>query len=57
MFLPPEQEHLGHNYVKTTMVYAQVLNPGGREVESPIDRMRQVLSIESRGIMRTGRSA
>jgi site-specific recombinase XerD len=32
------QEFLGHRDVKTTMIYAHVLNRGGQGVYSPIDR-------------------
>ena len=31
------QELLGHQSVKTTMIYTHVLNRGGRGVRSPID--------------------
>jgi site-specific recombinase XerD len=31
------QELLGHNNVKTTLLYTHVLNRGGRGVRSPLD--------------------
>jgi site-specific recombinase XerD len=31
------QELLGHANVETTMIYAHVLNTGGRGVKSPLD--------------------
>jgi len=31
------QELLGHQSVKTTMIYTHVLNRGGRGVKSPVD--------------------
>jgi len=33
------QELLGHTDVRTTMIYTQVLNKGGRGVRSPIDAL------------------
>ena len=33
------QELLGHNDVKTTMIYTQVLNRGGKCVASPADKL------------------
>ncbi len=33
------QELLGHSSVETTMIYTHVLNPGGRGVASPLDRL------------------
>ena len=32
---------LGHADVSTTMIYAHVLNQGGRGVKSPLDRLEQ----------------
>ena len=33
------QEILGHQSVKTTMIYTHVLNRGGRGVKSPLDSL------------------
>jgi site-specific recombinase XerD len=33
------QELLGHNDVRTTMIYAHVLNRGGRGVKGPVNAL------------------
>ena len=40
------QELLGHRDVRTTMIYAHVLNRGGRGVWSPLDRLRKPVERE-----------
>jgi integrase len=34
------QELLGHNDVRTTMIYAHVLNRGSRGIKGPVDALR-----------------
>ena len=43
--------------VKTTMVYTHMLNHSGRGVGSPLDSVREAVSNEIGGIIRTGRPA
>jgi site-specific recombinase XerD len=33
------QQLLGHKHVETTMIYAHLMNPGGHDVRSPLDRL------------------
>jgi len=51
------QEPLRHKDVKTTMVYTYVMNCGGRGVPRRLDRVQQVLPVESWRIIRTEWSA
>ena len=48
---------LGHEDVKTTMVYTHVLNRGRLGVHSPPDRLRRPMSVETGRIRLTDRSA
>ena len=36
------QELLGHNDVRTTMIYTHALNRGGLAVQSPLDHLREI---------------
>ena len=56
------QELVGHQDVRTTMIYTHVLNRGGRGVHSPLDRLRKPVASESQaglsrgtGRLKTGR--
>jgi len=44
------QELLDHKDVRTTMIYAYVLNRGGRGVQRPLDRLREAVLSESNGL-------
>jgi hypothetical protein len=37
-----KHEVLGHNDVRTTMIYTYVLNRGGKAVKSPADNLREI---------------
>jgi integrase len=50
------EELLGRKDVETTTIYRHVLNRGGRGLHSPLDRLRNPMSTEGGGIMRTDRS-
>lgn len=50
------KELLRHRDVQTTMVYTQILNRGGRAVQSPLDRLRRAPSSENGRITRADRN-